>query len=316
MLHMGHVLGLQEFSRSEVEFVLDLADGLEPVARRQERWNVLADRILATLFYEPSTRTRLSFESAMIRLGGSVLSVADAPRTSAAWKGESLSDSIQTIHSYADAIALRHSEAGAAAEAARFSKVPVLNAGDGTNEHPTQGLLDLLTIRKAKGRIDGLNVTIVGDLKHTRSTNSLAYGLSNFDVRLSLVSPTGFEPTDAIQSRLRERNILFETTDDLASAVQETDVLYVCRIQKERIDDPKEIERITGAYVVDSNLLRGARREPIVMHHMPRVGELSEDVDAYEGARYFQQPWAGVLVRMAILALLLAPEKVRERMRR
>jgi aspartate carbamoyltransferase len=309
-----HQLGLRESSREQIERVLDVAEDLEPVARREEHWPILANRILATLFYEPSTRTRLSFETAMLRLGGGVLAVADAVRTSSVWKGETLADTIRTIHSYADVIAIRHSEAGAAAEASRWSNVPILNAGDGTNEHPTQGLLDLLTIRREAGRIDGLYVVVVGDLKHARSINSLVYGLSNFDVRFSLVSPAGFEPIDPVLSKLRTMNRRFELTSDLRGAVRDADVVYVCRIQKERIEDQAEVERILGSYVVDRNLLETARSTPIVMHHLPRVGELSEDVDNYPGARYFHQPWNGVLVRMALLALVLAPGAVSDRM--
>lgn len=312
----SHYLALRDMARSEIDTVLDVAQSLEPVANRTDRWPILADRTLATLFYEPSTRTRLSFETAMLRLGGSVLSVADAVRTSSVWKGETLADTIRTVHSYADVIAIRHSENGAAEEASKWSKVPIINAGDGTNEHPTQGLLDLFTIRREKGRIDGLKVAIVGDLKHTRSSNSLIYGLSNFDVRLTLVSPKGFEPNQVVLDRLQERARHFSVTEDLEAAVRDADVVYICRIQKERIPDKADVERIIGSYVVDRQLLTAAKRVPIVMHHLPRVGELAEDVDDYPGARYFEQPWNGVLVRMALLALLLAPSQVEGRIHR
>jgi aspartate carbamoyltransferase catalytic subunit len=241
----------------------------------------------------------------MLRLGGQVISVADALHTSSAWKGETLKDTILTIQSYAHAIAIRHAANGTADEAARYSNVPILNAGDGTNEHPTQALLDLLTIRRVRGTIDGLHITMVGDLKHTRTIPSLIYGLSNFDVRVAFVSPSGFEPIEPVQQRLRERGIPFGVGTDVRQAVRETDVLYVTRVQKERLASPEEAERIIGAYSVDMSVVSEGTRQPLVMHHLPRVGELSEDVDAYPGAVYFKQPWNGVLTRMALLTLLL-----------
>jgi len=305
MLLPKHLVGLKDLNRQQIEFVLDVAQGMEPIAQGWQRSDLLKGTILATLFFEPSTRTRLSFETAMLRLGGGVISVADALRTSSAWKGESLADTIRTVDSYADIIAIRHATSGAAGEAASHSRVPVLNAGDGTNEHPTQGLLDLLTIRRALGRLDGLSVVMVGDLKHTRSINSLAYGLSNFDVRVTFVSPKGFEPAQPILDRMAERERSCRVTTDLREAVRDAEVIYVCRIQKERLEHAEDAERLKGSYLVDMALLRDARREPIVMHHLPRVGELAEDVDTYPGACYFKQPWNGVLTRMALLAILL-----------
>ncbi|HLA81683.1 MAG TPA: aspartate carbamoyltransferase [Thermoleophilia bacterium] len=301
MAELPHLLGLRDMPRAQIESVLRLAQAMEPVALGGQKSNLLEGAILATLFYEPSTRTRLSFETAMLRLGGSVISVADAVRTSSAWKGESLADTIRTVDNYAHVIAIRHSRSGAAREAAEYSRVPIINAGDGTNEHPTQGLLDLLTVMREFGRIDGLNFTIVGDLKHTRSTNSLAYGLANFEVDITFVSPPGFEPGELLLNRLDERGVPYRLDTALRKAVANADVIYVCRVQTERIDDPAEIERIKGSYVLNMSVLREARKEPIVLHHLPRVGELSEDVDEYSGARYFKQPWNGVLTRMALL---------------
>jgi len=305
MVELKHLTGLRDLSRKDIEDILNIALHLEEVCSGKKVFNLLENKVLTTLFYEPSTRTRLSFETAMHRLGGKVISVADAKTTSSAWKGENIPDTIRTIDNYTDAIAIRHSESGAAEMAASYSRVPILNAGDGTNEHPTQGLLDLLTIKKERGTIDGLKIVLVGDLKHTRSTNSLTLGLSNFNVELTLVSPPGFETSQWILDILKKRNIPYTRTDDLRGSVKNADVVYVCRIQKERLADPHEYDKIKGTYVLNRSLLEGASRIITVMHHLPRVGELDEDVDDYPGAAYFRQPFNGVMVRAALLAILL-----------
>ena len=305
MVTLNHLTGLKEISRQDIEEILDVAMRLEEVCTGKKTSNTLEDKLMVTLFYEPSTRTRLSFETAMLRLGGSVVSVADALTTSSAWKGESLADTIRTIDNYTDVIVLRHPEVGAAATAADYSRVPIVNAGDGTNEHPTQGLLDLLTIRKERGTLDGLKVVMVGDLKHTRSTNSLTLGLSNFDVSFSLVSPPGFGASQWVLDVIKERGIPYVQTDNLKQAVQDADVVYVCRIQKERLADPGDYEKIKGSYILNRSVVESASKVVTVMHHLPRVGELDEDVDSYPGAAYFRQPFNGVLVRAALLAILL-----------
>ena len=304
MVALNHLTGLKNLNRKDIEDILNIAEGLEDICTGKEVSRLLEDKLMVTLFYEPSTRTRLSFESAMNRLGGRVVSVADARGTSSAWKGETLPDAMRTIDNYADVIVLRHSEAGAAEEAASYSRVPLLNAGDGTNEHPSQGLLDLLTIRKERGTLDGLKVTLVGDLKHTRSTNSLTLGLSNFDVELTFVSPPDFAPSPWLIERVKERNLPFALTEDLGEAVRDADVVYVCRIQKERLADPDDYKKIEGAYVLNRSTLEKASQVVTVMHHLPRVGELSEDVDDYPGAAYFRQPLNGVLVRAAVLTVI------------
>ncbi len=305
MVALKHLTGLKELSRKDIEDILNLANRLEDICVGRKASNLLENKLLATLFYEPSTRTRLSFETAMLRLGGQVVSVADAKTTSSAWKGETLPDTIRTIDNYADIIALRHSESGAAAMAAGYSKVPILNAGDGTNEHPTQGLLDLLTIQKERGTLDGLKVVLVGDLKHTRSINSLLLGLSHFDVRLTLVSPAGFGTSQWILDILKQRSVAYTQTQDLKGSLRDADVLYVCRVQKERLADPGDYEKIKGTYVVNRALLESVPKIVTVMHHLPRVGELAEDVDSYPGAAYFRETFNGVLVRAALLAILL-----------
>lgn len=305
MVTLKHIIGLKDLSRRDIEDVLEVAMRLEDVCLGKKVSKLLEDRVLATLFYEPSTRTRLSFEAAMQRLGGKVISVADAKTTSSAWKGESLPDTIRTIDNYCDAIAMRHPQSGAAEIAAAHSRVPILNAGDGTNEHPTQGLLDILTIRRERGTLDGLKVVMVGDLKHTRSTNSLTLGLSNFDVKFTFVSPPGFETSPWILDVVKKRRIPYSQTADLKQAVRDADVVYICRIQKERLEDPSEYEKIKGTYVFNRSLLEGITKLVTVMHHLPRVGELSEDVDSYPGAAYFRQTFNGVLIRAALLTILL-----------
>jgi len=308
MKKIQHLTGLKDLSREDIDTILDVATSLEDVCTGRKMWPILENRLMATFFYEPSTRTRFSFEAAMQRLGGRVLSMADAKSTSSAWKGESLADTIRTIDNYVDVIVLRHPQSGAADLAAKYSRVPILNAGDGTNEHPTQGLMDLLTIQREKGTVDGLKITLIGDLKHTRSTNSLTLGLSNYDVELTLVSPPGYETSDWILDILDKRGVSFTQTQDLYEGIQHADVVYVCRIQKERLENPEDYDFIKGSYVVDRALLESADKIVTVMHHLPRVGELAEDVDDYPGAAYFRQPFSGVLVRAALLKLALNPE--------
>ncbi len=304
MVALKHLTGLKDLSRQDIEDILNLAEKLQDICTGKKVSTLLQDKLMVTFFYEPSTRTRLSFESAMNRLGGKVVSVADARGTSSAWKGESLPDTMRTVDNYADVIVLRHSEAGAAALAASYSRVPLMNAGDGTNEHPSQGLLDLLTIRKERGSLDGLKVALVGDLKHTRSTNSLTLGLSNFKSELIFVSPPGFEPSPFIVDEVKKKGTPYRHTRDLKEAVKAADVVYVCRIQKERLADPSDYDRIKGSYVLNCEVLEGAPKVVTVMHHLPRVGELAEDVDDYPGAAYFKQPLNGVLVRAAALCIV------------
>lgn len=300
-----HVVSMKPFSREEIDGILDLADSLEDVARGKETSHLLAGKVLTTLFYEPSTRTRLSFESAMVRLGGQVISVADAKKTSSVWKGETLADTIQTIANYCDVIAMRHPQAGAAALAAENSSVPILNGGDDANEHPTQTLLDLLTIRRERGTIDGLTVALVGDHAHSRVTNSFLFGLANYDVKVILVNPPSLAVSRETLKYAQDKGLAVEETSDLAAALKKTDVVYIFRIQKERFTDPEEYEKVKGAYELNRAMLEETGREITVMHPMPRVTELSTDVDAMPGACYFRQSFNGVLLRMALLALVL-----------
>jgi aspartate carbamoyltransferase catalytic subunit len=306
------MVSLKPFSREQLDGILNLAESFEDIARGEKRSELLAGKVLATLFYEPSTRTRLSFETAMLRLGGQVLSVADALKTSSAWKGESLADTVRTVQNYADAIAIRHPEKWAAHNAAKYAAVPVLNAGDNANEHPTQGLLDLLTVRRERGSIDGQTIVMVGDNKHCRSNHSFADGLANYDARLILVNPPELAlDRQQIKEIEAKGRLAVEETAELAVALKQADVMYIVRIQKERYSDPAEYERMKGTYKVDRAMLEAAGPNISVMHPMPRVDELAPDVDDYPGACYFRQSFNGVLIRMALLALVLGKAQLR-----
>lgn len=312
MSSIHDIVSLKPFSREQLDGILDLAESFEDIARGEKRSELLAGKVLATLFYEPSTRTRLSFETAMLRLGGQVLSVADALKTSSAWKGESLADTVRTVQNYADAIAIRHPEKWAAHNAAKYAAVPVLNAGDNANEHPTQGLLDLLTVRRERGSIDGQTIVMVGDNKHCRSNHSFADGLANYDARLILVNPPELAlDRQQIKEIEAKGRLAVEETAELAGALKQADVMYIVRIQKERYSDPAEYERMKGTYKVDRAMLEAAGPNISVMHPMPRVDELAPDVDDYPGACYFRQSFNGVLIRMALLALVLGKAQLR-----
>jgi len=305
MVKLENLTGLKDLGREDIEDILELAVQMEDICKGKQSSRILENTVMATFFYEPSTRTRLSFENAMLRLGGMVISMANAQTDSSVRKGENLSDTIRTIENYADVIVLRHPEARAAEEAAQVSIVPIINAGDGINEHPTQGLLDLLTIRKERGTLDGLRVALMGDLKHTRSTNSLTLGLSNFEVDFTFVSPAGFDTSPWILNIVEERGRPYRQTTELEEVIGDVDVIYVCRIQKERLEDASEYDAIRGSYVLDRSMLEKTPRVITILHHLPRIGELAEDVDSYPGAAYFRQPFNGVLVRAALLTIVL-----------
>jgi len=295
-----HFLGIEGLKREHIWGLIEVAQGMMEFARRGT--DLAEGRILSTVFYEPSTRTRLSFASAMNRLGGRVISFGDLSASSAT-KGEMLADAIRMLCSYSDIIAMRHPNEGAAKAMAMYSEVPIINAGDGGHEHPTQTMLDLLTIVEEKGGLDGIKVAAVGDLKHGRTVHSLAYALANFDATLVCVSPPGLEMPDYVVDKLPP-DWLVEGAN-LAQVVGEADVLYVTRIQKERFRDPAEYEQVKGSYVVDTALLQKASPELIVLHPLPRVDEIAYDVDHDPRAKYFQQAFFGVPMRMAIISLLL-----------
>jgi aspartate carbamoyltransferase catalytic subunit len=278
---------------------------MEPVAAKGS--NMLRGKILATLFFEASTRTRLSFESAMHKLGGSAIGFAEAEIASVK-KGENLADTVRVVESYADVIALRHPLEGAARLAAEFSKVPIINGGSGAEEHPTQALLDLYTIKKEKGKIDGLKIALVGDLRYGRTVHSLAYALSLYDIELYLVSPETLKMRREVLQTIKEKIEVTERTS-LEKIVPLVDVLYVTRIQKERFPDLAEYAKVKGSYKIDLEALKEAKEDLIILHPLPRVDEIAAEVDNTPYARYFQQVWNGIVVRMALLALILGAVK-------
>jgi len=295
------VVSIKDFTREELDYILDVAEAMEPLYEKGS--DLLRGKVLALLFFEPSTRTRLSFEVAMKKLGGATIGFAGREAASV-MKGENLADTIRVVESYADAIVLRHPMEGSARLAAEFSSKPVINAGSGAEEHPTQAMLDLYTIRREKGRIDGLNIALMGDLRYGRTVHSLAYALSMYDVRLYLISPPLLKMRREVLEEIKDKVPVVETSD-LASVLPELDVLYVTRIQKERFADPMEYEKVKGSYRVDLRALEDAREDLIIMHPLPRVDEIAPEVDSTPYARYFQQVRSGVVVRMALLALIL-----------
>lgn len=303
---MNHLLSTQQFTeRKMLEEIFASAEELERAEKEKTLEPYCAGKILATVFYEPSTRTRFSFEAAMHRLGGDVLSAENAAGSSSAFKGESLEDAMRVVSGYADAIVLRHPESGSAERASRASLVPVINAGDGSGEHPTQALLDLFTIRKELGRIDDLTIAFVGDLRMSRTVHSLLYLLPLCrNIRLFLVSPKTLALSPEYKGFLVQRGIPHEEAD-LAVAVPQADVLSVTRIQKERFTNPAEYRAVEGSYVIDRRVLEQLKKQAIIMHPLPRVNEIAKEVDQDVRAAYFRQTKNGVAIRMALLKRIL-----------
>lgn len=303
------IISIKDFSKEEIEYILEYAKRMLPYANAEKHTTLLKQHILATLFFEPSTRTRLSFESAMHRLGGNVIGFADPSGTSLK-KGESLADTIRMADSYSDAIVIRHPQEGSARLAAEFSEVPILNAGDGAGQHPTQCLLDLFTILTEKKKIKGNNVVLLGDLKYGRTVHSLAYALSLFKADLTFVSPDTLKMPKEVINECKEFGVEPISTSNLEKAIKEADVLYATRIQKERFPDAEEYNRVVGSYKVDNILLQQAKQDLIVMHPLPRVVEIDPAVDKTKHALYFKQAFNGLPVRMALLSLILGGKKL------
>jgi len=299
------IISIRSFTREEIDYILEVSNTMEPLVEKGS--DMLRGKVLAELFFEPSTRTMLSFQTAMYKLGGNVIGFAE-PGVSSVWKGESLADTVRVVESYSDVIVLRHPLEGAARFAAEYAKVPVINAGSGAEEHPTQALLDLYTILKYKGRIDGLNIVLMGDLRYGRTVHSLAYALSLYDVSLNLVSPDLLKMRPEVIEDIKDRIEVSEHTD-LMDVLPDADVLYVTRIQKERFPDLADYEKVKGSYVIDLNVLKKAREDLIVLHPLPRIDEISVEVDSTPFAKYFEQARNGVVVRMALLALVLGAIK-------
>ena len=298
------ILSVSQFAREDLETIFAVAHEMSEMVQRVGSFDLLKGKVLTNLFYEPSTRTSSSFVAAIERLGGSVIQINNVTFSSVS-KGESLRDTVRTMESYTDAIVLRHPEKGSAAEAAAAASKPVINAGDGPGEHPTQALLDSYTIREEMGGIDGLTVTMLGDLKYGRTVHSLARLLTLYDVKINYVSPDILRMPEYLVEEVDAAGIGQTQTTDLDAVIGDTDVLYVTRIQKERFGDQAEYDQVKDSYVITPDTLKAAKERMIVMHPLPRVGEISTEVDDDPRAAYFRQMEYGMYVRMALLALVL-----------
>jgi aspartate carbamoyltransferase len=298
------IISVRQFGREDLEYIFAVSHEMHDMVDHIGTFDLLKGKILANLFYEPSTRTSSSFTAAMERLGGSVIPINEVKYSSVS-KGESLADTVRTLECYADVIVLRHPEVGSAAIAAKAALKPVINAGDGIGEHPTQALLDAFTIKEELGHLDGLTVTLLGDLKHGRTVHSLARLLSLYKVKLNYVAPDILRMPAELIEELNAKKVEQAEYTTLDKALPETDVLYVTRVQKERFADEVVYESVKGAYVIDPKVMKAARERMIVMHPLPRVGEISPDFDDDPRAAYFRQMEYGLYVRMALLAMVL-----------
>ncbi len=297
------IVTIKDFKKDEIIKILDVAEDMLPIAHGKEKSDLLHGYIMASLFFEPSTRTRLSFEAAMKRLGGNVIGFAQ-PGTTSIMKGESLADTIRTAESYCDVIVIRHPKEGSARLAAEFATVPIINGGDGAGRHPTQCLLDLFTIRKEKGSIEGNKIALLGDLKYGRTVHSLAYALSLFKTEMVFIAPPELQMPKEVVEECRKNGAKLSIKNEFDN-VDDIDVLYVTRIQKERFPDPEEYEKVAGSYRIDMDMLKNAKEDMIIMHPLPRVDEISPAIDSTKHAAYFRQTFNGIPVRMALLALIL-----------
>ena len=308
---MGNLVTMDDLTNDDIVEILDDAERLVPVAKGDVLLPLLEGKVLANMFFENSTRTRMSFETAMKRLGGSVLNFSSVGTSVS--KGETLYDTMQMIDGYADIAAIRHPRQGAAQYSADAVGIPILNAGDGAGNHPTQTMLDLFTIRQAHGTLEGLNVVLVGDLRYGRTVHSLSHALVRFGASLTLVSPSALKMPVEIVSDLKAHGAVVNETEDLDEQLSGADVVYMTRIQKERFPDEEEYAKVAGIYRIEASNLVGAKKGMIIMHPLPRVDEISPNVDSTEFAKYFQQAFNGVPTRMALLCRSLGvevPEKV------
>lgn len=304
------ILHGNQFSTKEIDGIIKGANFFEKELKRKGSLSLLKGKILATLFYEPSTRTRLSFEAAMQRLGGGVISMGSVESSSVA-KGETLADTVRTVSQYADMIVIRHPKTGSAKEAADATPVPVINGGDGTGQHPTQALLDIYTIHKELGTLKNLKVAMVGDLKNGRTVHALVELLSLFKSKLYFVSPGSLKMPEEITLQLRQRGIEVIETEDMKKAASESDLVYMTRIQKERFADLSEYERVKGGYIISRQFLDDLNKKITILHPLPRVNEITTDVDDYPGAAYFRQMRNGVFIRMTLLAMIMGKATIR-----
>jgi aspartate carbamoyltransferase catalytic subunit len=298
------ILDGAQFTRQELERIMEVAADFRGQLKGGRQLKLMEGYVMGVLFFEPSTRTRLSFEAAMHRLGGDVVGFASADTSSTA-KGESLEDTIRTVDQYADIIAMRHPEIGSAGRAAEVAEAVVLNGGDGVGQHPTQALLDLFTIRSERGQVDGNTLVLCGDLKNGRTVHAGVELYKHYDCKLIFLAPEALRMPPEITASLRERGVQVEETTDLESALAQADVFYMTRIQKERFADPVEYERLSGSYVLDRETIERINPGVTVLHPLPRVDEIATDVDDLPGAAYFRQAKNGVYIRMALIALVM-----------
>jgi len=298
------ILSTKGLIRADLDVILERAKFFLPVAKKEKSSQILDGKVLAALFYEPSTRTRLSFETAMLRLGGKCISVVGMDSSSLA-KGETLHDTAKVIENFADVIAVRHPQPGSAKEVADAASIPVINGGDGAGEHPTQALLDVFTMIEERKKLDGMTVALVGDLRYGRTVHSLSYLLSHFKVNLLLVSPDQLKMPDEIIKYLKKMNVHFSEMEKLDVAMKNAQVIYSTRVQKERFVNQDEYERFKHYYILTRDEIEKNNASVTIMHPLPRVGEISIDVDALPGAAYFRQVQNGVALRMALLSLVL-----------
>jgi aspartate carbamoyltransferase catalytic subunit len=296
------LISIHDYSKSDYLKILDLAGEFEKNSGKYS--SLLAGKVIATLFFEPSTRTRLSFESAVQKLGGSIIGFTDAGSSSVS-KGETVKDTIKTVAQYADLIVMRHPVEGSSRWASEVSEVPIVNAGDGANQHPTQCLLDLFTIRQTQKKLENLTITMVGDLKYGRTVHSLLQAMQYFNPTFHFVSPPELKMPQEYKMLLKEKNIKYFETQDLTEALNVSDIVYVTRVQRERFSDPMEYEKVKNSFVLKNEMLENTKSNLKILHPLPRVNEISEDVDSNEKAYYFTQALNGVYTRMAIIASIL-----------
>ena len=298
------ILSTEDLSREDILQILKVTARMEKLVRTKRVATLLADRLVAVIFLEPSTRTRLSFETAIQRLGAHPITVAD-PKSSSAAKGESLTDTARTVEGYVDCIVMRQPETGGAKRVADAVAIPVINGGDGSGQHPTQALLDLYTIQKEKGTLEGLTVAMVGDLKYGRTVHSLSYALAPFSPKYVYCTPAELKMPEAITRDVRARGIQVEETTDIRAALAQADIVYMTRVQRERFEDLAQYERMKSSYILNRTLVEQGKPGLVVMHPLPRVDEIALDVDSLPGAAYFRQAHNGVYLRMALLAMVM-----------
>ncbi len=304
-LYMQDILSVNQFDRDSLDYIFARTKEMETMTQTSGTCDLLKGYTLACVFYEPSTRTSSSFIAAMSRLGGKVIPITEGIQYSSVSKGESLIDSMMTLEQYCDVIVLRHPEIGSSEKAAKYAQVPIINAGDGAGEHPTQALLDLFTIQKELGRIDGLRVAMVGDLRNGRTVHSLTKLLKKYDVSLRFVSPDTLRLPMELMNDLIDNNVDVRETNRVQDVIKDVDVLYVTRIQKERFSDLAQYEEVKNYFEITTTLLESAKEKMIVMHPLPRVGEIHYQLDKDPRAAYFRQVHNGMTVRMALLAAVL-----------